>query len=499
MTHDGIERSLGIELLTPKEMGQADLLAVETGVSSLELMENAGSAVAEAITSRYPKGKVLVLCGPGNNGGDGFVIARLLMDKDWPVRVALFGETEKLKGDARINAEMLDIPISDAVPEVVPGAELIIDALLGAGLDRDVSGILADVIEAINLSGVPVVSVDVPSGIDGETGQVRGHAVQATQTVTFFRKKPGHLLQPGRGYCGEVLLRDIGIPDTVLDSIAPECFENSPGLWRLPSKEALGHKYGSGHCVVVSGSELRTGASRLSALGALRSGAGLVTLVGDQAALRIHASHLTSVMLNAADSAEKLAAMLNDRRHNAVVIGPAAGVGLTTHQNVLTILASGAATVLDADALSTFVGDVDALFSAIKLLPDRPVILTPHTGEYEKLFPEVAGSKLRKAQYAASLSGACIVLKGSDTVIAAPNGWAAINASAPSTLATAGSGDVLAGIIGGFLAQGMSGRDAAAAGVYVHGASAAAFASPGLIADDLPNLIPKALLALTPM
>lgn len=483
-------------LLTPDEMGRADALAVKGGVPSLDLMENAGKAVADAIIARFAPCKTLILCGPGNNGGDGFVVARLLVDEGWPVRVGLLGDRDKLAGDAAANAARWDGPFEDAADYMVEGAELIVDALLGAGLDRDVDGALKELIDKINEHDAPVVSVDVPSGLDGATGQMRGGAVDADVSVTFFCKKPGHLLQPGRSLCGELVLADIGIDDVVLDEIGAHCFENGPDLWHVPVVDEAGHKYAYGHCVVVSGGQLHTGAARLAAYAALRVGAGLVTLAGSKNALLVHAAHVTSIMLAETNDAVELADLLSDTRKNAVVIGPAVGVGPLTHQSVLSVLASGAAVVLDADALSSFKGDTSALFMAIKANPKRAVVMTPHGGEFARIFPKFDGSKVEQARAAAALSGAAIVLKGSDTVIAAPDGWGVINTNAPAVLATAGSGDVLSGIIGGLLAQGMSAKDAAAAGVYLHGEAANQFGGPGLIADDLPELIPDALMAL---
>ncbi len=485
----------GLELLTPSQMARADKLAEERGVPSLELMESAGRAVFEAISAHHHPCKVLVLCGPGNNGGDGFVVARLLAEADWPVRVAMFGDAAKLKGDAKTNAERWHGPVSPAEPFVVEGAELIIDGLLGAGLDRDVTGPLAELIDAVNKASVPVVAIDVPSGLDGETGEERGVAVKADLTVTFFRKKPGHLLLPGRLACGEIILTDIGIPSAVLEDIGATAFENAPKLWSLPQRHHGGHKYDYGHCVVVSGDELKTGAARLAAEAALRAGAGLVTIVGEKDALLVHAAHVTSIMLKLTENHEEFHGIFEDKRLNSVVIGPGAGVGPVTHQHVLSILASDAAAVLDADALTSFAGDTEQLFALIKSR-QAPVVLTPHMGEFGRLFKDLEGSKLDMARAAAKRSGAIVVLKGADTIIAAPDGWAAVNANAPASLATAGTGDILAGIIGGLLAQYVEGKYAAAAGVYLHGAAAAAFGKPGLVSEDMPGLIPLALAGL---
>jgi ADP-dependent NAD(P)H-hydrate dehydratase / NAD(P)H-hydrate epimerase len=465
------------ELLTPDEMYRADALAVAAGVPSLTLMENAGRAVAEEIVRRYGARPTLVLCGPGNNGGDGFVCARYLKKWGWPVRVALYGELPKLKGDAAAMAAKWDGEVEQGI--ATGDAELIVDAIFGAGLSKPFSAGLRD---EIARSGTPVLAIDVPSGLDGGSGHVIGACAAADVTVTFFRKKPGHVLMPGRQLCGEVVVADIGIPHAVLQDIQPKTLENHR---ILRSGSAIGgHKYSRGHAVVISGGPLNTGAARLTAQAALKSGAGLVTLNGSRDALAVQAVHVTAIMLSDAD----LEVLLKDSRINAVCIGPAAGIGAATRARVHAALSSDAAVVLDADALTSFEADPDELFSAIREKPERPVVMTPHEGEFTRLFKDLtqqSDSKLERARQAAKRSGAVIVLKGPDTVIAAPDGRARINTNAPPSLATAGSGDVLAGLITGHLAQWRDGFTTACAAVWLHGDAASRHGPRGLTADSL--------------
>jgi hydroxyethylthiazole kinase-like uncharacterized protein yjeF len=485
----------GLELLTPQEMGRADQLAVAQGVPSLALMEAAGLAVAEA-ARRFvrPGQRVAVLCGPGNNGGDGFVAARLLKRASFDVRLFLAGQKAALKGDAAEMARRFDGPVRPLDPFQLESLHLVIDAIFGAGLARPIEGAAAEVIAAVNGSGTPVLAVDVPSGLDGATGRADGPVIQATETVTFFRRKPGHLLFPGRALCGTVHVADIGIPARVLSEIDVKTFANGPALWRdrLRWPAHGGHKYARGHAVVVSGPAHATGACRLGARGALRAGAGLVTVASPLDAVSVNAMHLTAIMLKPFEGPEGLAAVLEDRRKNAVLIGPGGGVGEAMCRLVEAALRSPASVVLDADALTSFAGDLARLTAAIAQRAGRAVVLTPHDGEFERLFGHVAGSRLDRARAGAAQSGAVVLLKGADTVIAASDGRAAINANAPPWLATAGSGDVLGGIITGLLAQGMPAFEAAGAAAWLHGEAASGF-GPGLIAEDLPERLPSVL------
>ena len=477
-------------LLTNDQMYAADKAAVEAGVPGVTLMENAGAAVARAIERRYAPCPVAILAGPGNNGGDGFVAARYLKEAGWPVRLALLGNRDSLKGDAAHHAGLWDGEAEPLAPAVLQGAGLIVDALFGAGLSRPLEGAAAETVEAAIASGLPLVAVDVPSGVSGDVGAVVGDlSALATLTVTFFRKKPGHLLLPGRDLCGEVVLADIGTPEHVLDEIAPRLWDNAPELWatHYPWKRAGDHKYDHGHALIAGGSEM-TGAGRLASRAALRCGAGLVTVAAPEAARLSYQLASPSVIVAACEDAAQWEALLADRRRNAVLLGPGGGVGAELRAQTMAARSAGKAAVLDADALTSFAEDRDALFAAL----DETCVLTPHEGEFTRLFPDLAGGKLARARAAAAESGAVVLLKGADSVIAAPDGRAAINGTAPPELATAGTGDVLAGMILAYLAQGAPAFEAACMAAWLHGEAARHF-GPGMISEDIAECLPAAL------
>ena len=489
---------MGAEILTTAEMYEADRYASAHGVPSLDLMENAGRSVAEAIARRWTPRAVTVLCGPGNNGGDGCVAARHLQSSGWSVRVALLGSTNALKGDAAEMARRWGGTVGPPVPDICSGADLIVDAVFGAGLSRPLGGMAGEMVSHVNSLATPVVAIDVPSGLHGDLARPPdgGTCIHADVTVTFFRKKPAHVLVPGRSLCGEIEVADIGTPISALRAIGPRIFENGPDLWgtRYPWPRETAHKYARGHTVVVSGPVYATGAARLAARAALRGGSGLVSVASPLDAVVVNASALTAIMVKPIDGANGLAALLHDNRLNAVAVGPGCGTGPSTRDMVAAVLASPAAIVLDADALTAFQDDPTALFHLLR----EPAVLTPHEGEFERLFPGLlkrSPTRIEATRAAAAAARCSVLLKGADTAVSSADGRVVINTNAPATLATAGAGDVLTGLIAGLLAQGMNSYDAAAAAAWLHG-EAAALAGPGLIAEDLPDLLPRVLAAL---
>jgi ADP-dependent NAD(P)H-hydrate dehydratase / NAD(P)H-hydrate epimerase len=459
------------ELLTPDEMAQADAAAPRLGVLGSVLMANAGRAVARAVRARFQPCQTLVLCGPGNNGGDGYLAARLLAQEGWPVAVAALAPP-RAGSDAADAAQRWNGPSVPFNATEAARATLVIDAVFGAGLARDISEEVARTLRAAR----QVVAVDVPSGVDGATGAVRGYAPHVALTVTFFRLKPGHLLLPGGTLCGELLLADIGMPPGAMPDVLT--FLNAPALWQVPTPSPEGHKYSRGHVTVLGGATM-TGAARLAADAARRAGAGMVTIAA-QGSAPVYRAGSPGLIVSEAPLPE----LLTDPRRHVWVCGP--GLGMDAAKSILPLLlAAGRSVVVDADALTACAGDPDALRGA--------AVLTPHAGEFARVFGSVGDDRLAAARTAAARTGAVVLLKGSDTIIAAPDRRAAINASAPPWLATAGAGDVLTGMIAGLLAQGMPPWQAAAAAAFLHG-RAADVAGIGMVAEDLLATLPRVLI-----
>ncbi len=475
------------EIISVAQMRAIDTASAAAGVPTRTLMENAGRAVADAIAARFSPRKTAVLCGPGANGGDGFVAARLLRERGWPVWVETFAPVATGGGDAADAAQAWrgeTLPISADNPM----AELFVDALFGAGLSRPLEGEAARLANA--LPPERVVAIDTPSGLHGDLARPLGDACfRAALTVTFVRKKPAHVLFPGRMLCGEIIVADIGAPESVMQAQNIKLWENDPALWRdaflWPADDA--HKHARGHVIVASGGALRTGAARLAARGALRIGAGLVTVLSPRDALAINAAHLTAIMLREGESDAEFAQAAQDA--SCVVLGPAFGLD-ETHRarlNAALTTPNRAPLVLDADALTLLAG------AEIKLTAKDAV--TPHVGEFNRLFPGLLAkspTRIDAARAAAVQIGAIVLLKGPDTVIATPDGRAIVNTTGAPYLATAGAGDVLAGIIAGLIGQGMESFLAAAAGAWLHGRVGEAL-GPGLIAEDLSEQLPPLL------
>ncbi len=489
-------------LLTPDEMAEADRLAgAHHADGTWALMEKAGAAIVDVVLGRYGDAtRYDVLCGPGNNGGDGYVAASLLGGMGFPVSLYALGKptpgTDAARAAALWSGAVL--PLSAFAPSK---GGIIIDALFGSGLSRPLNDEAAAAADRANAAGASIISVDLPSGLSGLTGQPLGACFHADCTITFFRAKPGHLLEPGRSLCGALVVADIGIAEGVLSKIAPQTFENAPDIWQslMPVPKRDAHKYRRGHVGVVSGGVTSTGAARLSAMAAARSGAGAVTVLSPSSAVLVNAANLTATMLRRVDGAADLEAFIRERGPRAFVIGPGAGVGETTRELALAAMSSNAGIVLDADAITSFADAPAALFQAAA---GTTSVLTPHDGEFARLFPDITvehePSKLVRARQAAARSGCILVLKGPDTVIASPDGRAAINTNGSPWLATAGSGDVLAGIVAGLLAQGMPGFEAACAAVWMHAEAGTRF-GPGLIAEDMPGLLPAILREVLPL
>lgn len=488
--------STSLRLLTPTQILQAEQASMAANASDTAghgLMQRAAQAVAVAIQRRWQPCRVAVLCGPGNNGGDGYVIAHLLRQQGWSVQVFSLTPPQQAQADAAWAALQWGAATQAFSAFEATAFELVVDAVFGAGLNRALSTEIERCLQACIQANLPICAVDMPSGVDGSTGQLLGQAAAATLTVTFSCGKPGHFLLPGKDLCGELLVADIGLDAASLQAIDSRTWLNAPALWGHAWPQALisQHKYQRGH-VVVLGGDILTGAARLAAQAAQRSGAGLVTIAAPSKVWGVYAQALQGCMVQAFADADALRAILQEPRRNVCLIGPGAGVQATTRQAVLDSATAGKQLVLDADALSAFAQQPQVLFDALAKLKQAAgraqAVLTPHDGEFARLFGDLGSvrghDKCAKARLAAQSAHAVVVLKGSDTVIAAPDGRVSINANAPATLATGGTGDVLAGIVAALLAQGMPAFEAACAAVWLHG-QAAQKVGPGLIAEDL--------------
>ena len=473
------------QIVTTQQMIESEACAIISGISELTLMENAGKAVAQYVEEHYNNNHtILILCGPGNNGGDGFVIARLLHNIGYKISIAHY-KTDKISPnmkhmmDKAKNIEILDL-LND---QINFDTDIIIDALFGTGISRAFS--LTKIVHYIANSPAKIIAVDIASGINSDTGEIMQNAIKADITITFAAKKLGHLLNPGKLYSGLVIAKDIGVDI----STKYTAYENSPTLWNIPHIEYESHKYSRGFAIINGGDIQCTGAARLAAKAAQRSGAGVVTLASPLNAAHIYHSSLMSVMVKQYDSEQSFTQILSDKRISSILLGPGNGVNSETKQKILTALKHITRCILDADALTVFQDDHELLFENIK---DSQVVMTPHEGEFHKLFPTCTGDKVIRAFDAAKLSNSIIVLKGNDTIIASPSGHVAVNSNAPSTLATAGSGDVLAGIITGLSSTGLDLFDCACAATWIH-AECANYFGIGLIAEDIIDMIPKVL------
>ena len=480
----------GLPVVTAKEMYRAEDLGTKSGTTKLELMENACRSVVSEISARWTPRKTLIVCGPGENGGDGLGVACLLRQRRWTVEVALEDPDKVFLGNTKIMAERWGGAYVDLASVQMKDYVLVIDALYGIGLNRALSGYLVEFFQELNRYKIDVVAIDIPSGVSADTGQVLGGCANASLTITFGRPKPGHFLVPGKIFCGRLIVADIGLESSMFKTSGQTTKLNGPDLWldRIPFPESNMHKYDRGHAVVVAGgSENSTGAGLLAGEAALRAGAGLVTIAAPADALQYYSSGSPSIMVESVMDRDGLDSILTDERKNVVLIGPGTGVTDRTLNWASWILSLPKKVILDADALTCFSSDPKQLFE----LTSSDTVLTPHDGEFNRLFPNIStGDKITRARLAAKLTGAVIVYKGSDTVIADPEGNIVINLNAPATLAIAGTGDVLSGIILGFLAQGCGVFDASCIGVWCHGL-AAEHLGAGLISSDLLRQISK--------
>ncbi|MGN0904063.1 MAG: NAD(P)H-hydrate dehydratase [Alphaproteobacteria bacterium] len=470
-----------MEILTAAQMYGADKETCAKIMPEIQLMENAGFAAACALSRHFGKQPVTVLCGSGNNGGDGFVMARVLHGWGWPVEVVFAGDMRSMTESTRFNARRWEgetFPLSGStIDRIRKRKAIVVDALFGIGLSRPLEAPVARQINALNEAGIPCVALDIPSGIQADTGKIMGTALRCVLTLTFARPKIGHFLYPGREYAATTEVLPIGIPDEIVIHQDPCLFVNGPDLFHIPAPSPYDHKYTRG-AVLIAGGRM-TGAARLAAAGARRAGAGWVKIVCPPETSALYAAGAPGIIVEAAETSEAFAAAANDPKIRAAVIGMGSGVTPETEKRLEAVVRSEKPFVADADALA-FITGRDMTHG----------VLTPHEGEFARFFPGIEGrDKLSRALAAARETGGVIVLKGADTVIAAPDGRAAIDAETSFGLATAGSGDVLSGIIGAGLARGLPLFEAACAGVWMH-SQAGILAGKNLIAEDIAEALP---------
>ncbi len=519
-----------MKVVTAEEMRNIDRVTIEKyGIPGNVLMERAGLAVAEKVRTLFDKKKVIVLAGGGNNGGDGIAAARNLHNWGWHARVLLMLREDKLSPDCLAQYRMakhsgVSIEFRKGITEKDLHGSLVIDALLGTGINKDVTSFMADVIRFLNAADVRVVAVDIPSGISSDTGQIMGAAVQADHTVTFGLPKIGHILYPGAQYSGQLHVEDIGFPEQLLsaDCLGCETIEKETVSLLIPERPGYSHKGDYGHVLVIAGSQGKTGAALMTAKACLRTGAGLVTIGVPESLVDIIQSRVTEEMVLplpdsgkgtfSAKAYDQIRDFL-DPRADVLAIGP----GITADENTSELLKRILETVtvpmvLDADAINVIAGKKD-LLRKVK----APVILTPHAGEMARLLTtdignslkdkntkelaaEIKHNRINLAKTTAKKTGAYFVLKGAPTIVADPEGRVFINTTGNPGMATAGSGDVLTGMISGLLGQGMHPVDACRLAVYLHGMAGDAAAQTrgmhSLIASDIIESIPRAFLSL---
>lgn len=461
------------EILTAEQIKEMEQSAIAAGITEQVLMQRAGEGVVEVILAKFAPCPTVVFCGPGKNGGDGKIVAQLLEEKGWPVEVV----------------NLKDLPPLEKIEALLNQAGLIVDGLFGTGLSHPLEENMVTLITLINSSLKPVVSIDIPTGIETNSGGCYGASIQAALTVTFFRPRTGHYLLPGRAHKGELFVKDLGLPDSFFHPITAHL--NDPSLWNdsLKDPQLLNHKYDRGPCLII-GTGCMPGAIRLATLAARRIGAGLLRVICKKEEYPLFATTAWGEIITPITSADEFLKWIEDKHFRALLWGVGTYPHESTREQAIMTLLTKKPCVLDGGALSSFAGKTSELETHIH----ENVILTPHEGEFLRLFPHLAflNNKAEKALKAAAEIGAIIVLKGNDTVIASPQGELIINANAPATLSTAGTGDVLAGMMVSLLAQGLPPFQAAAAAVWIHG-EAANHRGLGLIAEDLPGEIPSVL------